>query len=86
MPWVLCFFNTFLSSGKTLIRLWSDSIFGCSLYFLVYGYIVLILSLAAALRLTPLKTFLCLVITIIFSLFPLILLFQLLAPHLLPVK
>jgi hypothetical protein len=82
MPWLLCFLVLFLFRQN----------FGASavgqyfwLFFIpfVYGYIVVILSLAAALRLTPLKTFLCLVITVIFSLFPLTLLFQVLAPHLL---
>ena len=32
MPWVLCFSILFFF-GQNLIRPWSDSIFGCSLYF-----------------------------------------------------
>ena len=84
MPWLLCFLILFLFRQN-----FDSSVVGqyfwLFLILLVYGYIVLILSLTAVLRLTPLKTFLCLVITIIFSLFPLILLFQLLAPYLLPV-
>jgi hypothetical protein len=43
----------------------------------VYGYIVLLLSLSAALRLSVLKTFLCLVITALVSIFPLTLIAQL---------
>ena len=82
MPWLLCFSVLFL-----LRQNFGSSVVGQYfwLFFipLVYGYIVVILSLTAALRLTPLKTFLCLVLTIIFSLFPLTLLFQVLAPLLL---
>ncbi|MFT4900969.1 MAG: hypothetical protein ACI81V_000236 [Lentimonas sp.] len=37
----------------------------------LYGYVVLLLSLSAALRLSPLKTFFCLVVTVLVSLFPL---------------
>jgi hypothetical protein len=42
----------------------------------VYGYVIILLSLSAALRMSVLKTFLCLVVTIIVSLFPLTLLAQ----------
>ncbi len=45
----------------------------------VYGYVIILLSLSAALRLSALKTFLCLVVTVVVSLFPLTLLAQLLA-------
>ena len=85
MPWVLCFSILFLF-GQNFDSSVVGQYFWLFFILLVYGYIVLILSLTAVLRLTPLKTFLCLVITIIFSLFPLILLFQLLAPHLLQVQ
>lgn len=85
MPWLLCFLVLFLfrqNFGSSAVGqyFW--------LFFIpfVYGYIVVILSLAAALRLTPLKTFLCLAMTVIFSLFPLTLLFQVLAPYLLPAQ
>ena len=43
-----------------------------------YGYVIILLGLSAALRLSVLKTFLCLAVTIIVSLFPLTLLAQLL--------
>lgn len=43
-----------------------------------YGYVIILLGLSAALRLSVLKTFLCLVVTIIVSLFPLTLFAQLL--------
>jgi hypothetical protein len=45
----------------------------------VYGYVIMLLSLSAALRMSVLKTFLCLVVTILVSLFPLTLLAQFLA-------
>ena len=45
----------------------------------VYGYVIILLSLSAALRLSVFKTFLCLVVTVLVSLFPLTLLAQLLA-------
>jgi hypothetical protein len=43
-----------------------------------YGYVIILLSLSAALRLSVLKTFFCLAVTIIVSLFPLTLCAQLL--------
>ena len=85
MPWLLCFSVLFLfrqNFGSSVV----GQYFWLFFILLVYGYIVVILSLTVVLRLTPLKTFLCLVISIIFSLFPLTLLFQLLAPHLLSVQ
>ena len=44
----------------------------------IYGYVVLLLALSAALRISILKTFLCLVITCLVSIFPLTLLAQIL--------
>ena len=48
---------------------------------LIYGFYILILSLMAALRLSVIKTFLCLTVTILFSVFPLTLLAQLLSSY-----
>ena len=82
MPWLLCFLILFLfrqNFGSSAVGQLSWLLF----LTLLNVYIIIIISLTAALRLTPLKTFLCLVLTIIFSLFPLTLLFQLLAPLLL---
>ena len=45
----------------------------------VYGYVIILLGLSAALRISVLKTFLCLVVTVLVSLFPLTLLAQFLA-------
>lgn len=53
---------------------------------LVYGYAVLLLSLSTALRLSVWKTFFCLVVTAIVSIFPLTLILQILAPELLPTQ
>ncbi len=44
----------------------------------LYGYVIILLSLSTALRLTVLKTFLCLIVTGLVSLFPLTLFLQLL--------
>lgn len=44
---------------------------------LIYGYVILLLSLSGALKVSVLKTFLCLVVTVLVSLFPLTLLAQL---------
>lgn len=46
--------------------------------FFIYGYVVLLLCLQAALRITLVKTFLCLLVTALVSFFPLTLLAQLL--------
>jgi hypothetical protein len=54
------------------------------LFFLgfLYGYVILLLSLSAALRISALKTFLCLIVTFLVSLFPLTLLIQVLSNRL----
>lgn len=44
----------------------------------LYGYVVILLGLSAALRLSVVKTFLCLIVTGLVSLFPLTLLLQIL--------
>ncbi len=51
------------------------------LFFLgfLYGYVILLLSLAAALNLSALKTFLCLIVTCLVSIFPLTMLIQVLS-------
>ena len=46
----------------------------------IYGYIVLLLTLSTALSLSILKTFFCLAVTFLLSVFPLSLLVQLLVP------
>jgi hypothetical protein len=58
------------------------------LFFLgfVYGYTIILLSLAAALRLSVLKTFLCLIVTFVVSLFPLTLMLRLMFPQLVPAQ
>lgn len=76
LPWTLLF--------AALIPILQSSEDGAAIaqYFLlfflffIYGYFVLLMSLSEALNLSVLKTFLCLVVTIIVSLFPLTLLMQ----------
>ena len=46
---------------------------------LIYGYVIILLSLSAALRISVLKTFLCLVVTALVTLFPITLFAQFLA-------
>ena len=53
---------------------------------LLYGYVIILLSLSAALRLSILKTFLCLIVTFIVSIFPLTLMLQLMFPQLVPAQ
>lgn len=78
LPWTLLFVAlTPLTGGLNAERVWTQ------LYWLifavfVYGYVVLLLSLSTALRLSPVKTFFCLVVTGLVSIFPLSLLAQLL--------
>jgi len=75
-PWLLLFLAlVFVLGGDT------DPTALASYYWLFflgffYGYVILLLSLATALRLSVLKTFLCLIVTFLVSLFPLTLLIQ----------
>ena len=78
LPWTLL---SMLLSFLLVTEVDSELIDSCMpLLFVVffYGYVIILLSLSAALRLSVLKTFLCLAVTIIVSLFPLTLLAQLL--------
>lgn len=77
IPWLLLFFVLFAllhaSDREQLAQYYA-------LFFLalLYGYVLLLLCLSVALRLSVLKTFLCLIVTIAVSLFPLTLLLQIL--------
>jgi len=79
MPWTFLF-------GVFVFALFvvSDAAVVSRFYFLffvglVYGYIVLLLSIASALQLSIMKAFMCLVVTILFSLFPITMLIQFLS-------
>lgn len=77
IPWTLIFAGlipALMSIESEVIAQWFPLIF----VGFVYGYIILLFSLSAALRLSLLKTFLCLVVTFLVSMFPLTLLAQLL--------
>lgn len=78
-PWLLLFLTLVFVLGSA-----ADAVALADYYWLfflgfLYGYVVLLLSLAAALRLSTLKTFLCLIVTFLVSIFPLTLLIQILA-------
>jgi hypothetical protein len=86
LPWLVLF----VVLGAA-IRMTGDSPEFAGLFWvffagLVYGYGVLLLSLSAALRISVWKTFFCLVVTSLVSIFPLTLLLQILAPELLPAQ
>ncbi len=78
LPWVLLFagFMPTLVAGSDAAA--AARFFPVFVVGLVYGYVVLLLSLSAALRISVLKTFLCLVVTLLVSLFPLTFVGQLL--------
>lgn len=76
LPWLVLFgalFGLRQSLGSEAIQSYY------LLFFLgfVYGYAVILLCLSAALRLSVLKTFLCLVVTFLVSVFPITLFLQL---------
>jgi hypothetical protein len=77
LPWTLLFagFSLILNASSEAAEAvqWIPFL---SVFF-VYGYVILVLSLSAALRLSVLKTFLCLVVTFVVSLFPMTLVAQL---------
>ncbi|WPJ95455.1 YIP1 family protein [Coraliomargarita algicola] len=79
LPWLLLFTALIFVLGSQ-----QDAAALANYYWLfflgfLYGYVILLLSLAAALRLSVLKTFLCLIVTFLVSLFPLTLFIQLVA-------
>ncbi len=77
LPWLILFTLLVLAlSGGAAVS--ANSYWGFFVGFL-YGYVILLLSLAAALRLSVLKTFFCLIVTFLVSLFPITLLIQILA-------
>mgnify|MGYP002630471903 CR=1 FL=1 len=78
LPWTILFFfmmplqNGMADEGAV------NQLYWIFFVFFVYGYVILLLSLSAALRLSPIKTFLCMAVTFLVSLFPLSLVAQLL--------
>jgi hypothetical protein len=78
LPWTLLFaaLIPLLSSGEGAEAI--SGFYPVFFVFLIYGYVILLLSLTAALGISVLKTFLCLVVTFLVSFFPLTLLAQIL--------
>lgn len=76
LPWTLLFLALIFVLKKTPDA--SALVDYYWLFFLgfLYGYVILLLSLSAVLRISALKTFLCFIVTFLFSLFPLTLLIQ----------
>ena len=79
IPWLLLFgaLTILLVKGVGAEQMKSLSAF--LFLFFIYGYVVILQAVASALRLPVLKAFLCLVVTCIVSLFPIILLVQFVA-------
>ena len=83
LPWTIIFAVIFVMLSLGLEpELIAAKYFPIVLGAYIYGFCILLLSLTAALRLSVIKTFLCLTVTILFSLFPLTLLAQFLAGYL----
>ncbi|MGK0309659.1 MAG: hypothetical protein ACJAYS_000481 [Lentimonas sp.] len=83
LPWTILFTFLFLMLNYGLNpKLIETQYFPVFLGAFVYGFCILLLSLTAALRVGVIKTFLCIVVTILFSVFPLTLLAQVLAHYL----
>ena len=83
LPWTILFGILLLAlssgiSSESIATRYSSMV----LVVLIYGFYILVFSLKAALRLSIIKTFLCLIVTIVFSFFPLTLLAQFLSGYL----
>jgi hypothetical protein len=79
MPWLFLFAALVLWLGRQVAPVDVAAVANYYwLFFLgfLYGYVILLLLLSTALRLSVLKTFLCLIVTCLVSLFPLTLLMQ----------
>ncbi len=83
LPWTVLFTVLFIMIHYGLNpELIETKYFPFVLGVFVYGFCILLLSLTAALRLSVIKTFLCIVVTILFSIFPLTFLAQIMASYL----
>lgn len=79
LPWLVLFFALVLVLGRNVDTASLANAYWLFFLGFLYGYVILLLSLAVALRLSVLKTFLCLIVTFLVSLFPMTLLMQLVA-------
>ncbi len=83
LPWTVLFAILFLMLYYGINpKLIATEYFPVFLGVFVYGFCILLLSLTAALRLGVITTFLCIVVTIIFGVIPLMLLAQVLVSYL----
>lgn len=76
LPWTVLFAAFLQATQMVQDAAVIEGYFSLFFLFFIYGYFVLLMSLSAALNLSVLKTFLCLVVTILVSIFPLTLLMQ----------
>lgn len=77
LPWALLFLTLLLLMRGAEDAQALAGIFPVFFAVFVYGFVILLLSVKAVLQLTALKTFLCLIIAVLVSIFPLTLLAQL---------
>lgn len=77
LPWLLAFGMLAWLSERAVNPADLAGIYPYFFGLFLYGYVVLLVCLQAALRVSFLKTFLCLIVTILVSLFPLTLVAQL---------
>lgn len=77
LPWTLVFLGMagVVASGRGVAG-FEWLMFSVFFAVFIYGYVILLLGLSTALKISVLKTFLCLVVTFLVSLFPLTLLGQ----------
>jgi hypothetical protein len=78
LPWLLAFFLLGLARSGTMDAARLAALYPVFFGLFLYGYVILLLCLQTALRLSFFKTFLCLVVTTLVSFFPLPLLARLL--------
>lgn len=76
LPWSLLF--GFLLALITATNADARQMFPLFFAAILYGFVILLLALSVALRLSPMKTFFCLLLTFLVSIFPLTLVLQLL--------
>lgn len=81
LPWLLLFLALVLALGEQADPAAFARYYGFFFLGLLYGYVILLLMLATALRLSVMKTFFCLIVTCLVSAFPLTWLAQVLASH-----
>ncbi|MGB0408773.1 MAG: YIP1 family protein [Opitutales bacterium] len=77
LPWLVLFAGLSLLMAQSGDVAQLATVYPFFFVAFVYGYIILLLALSAALRISVLKTFLCLVVTCLVSIFPITFIAQL---------